>query len=172
MSRNTLSILAAALGAALLAPAPASAADLIYYLPPEKGVKPEQRVELKTLEDEPIWLAIEPVGRVSSDHVKEAVITRHEVEVLDEDDPVSELYFVTLRMDEAEEAKLAKTMSDLCKTRAGVYIASDGVVVDYRPFSICGAFKPEVSFESKAKAEEFAAKFSPKAIRFATPPAE
>lgn len=156
----------------LVASGPVAAAEVAYYLTGVQGAPEGKNAYLPTLEDDTIWVTAEAVAVIKSENVREAVITREPVEILDEEEPVSELFFVTLVLDETENAELTRTMDGLCKTKMGVHIAVDGTVIDYRPLVLCGHFSPTVSFTEKKAAEEFAKKLSPKAVRFATPPTE
>ena len=156
----------------LVASGPVAAAEVAYYLTGVQGAPEGKNANLPTPEGDTIWVTAEAVAVIKSDNVREAVITREPVEILDEEEPVSELFRVTLVLDETENAELTRTMDVLCKTKPGVHIALDGTVIDYRPFVLCGYFSPTVSFTDKKEALEFAKKMSPKAIRFATPPAE
>jgi len=146
----------------------AQAAEILYYLTPSKDTPKEKWLQVKTPEGDTMIVAAEPVARVSSDEIKSARIEREEVEVLDEDDPVSEIYRVRFGLDETADAKLARTMDELCKTKPGVHIVVDGVAIDYRPFVQCGKFEAAVSFLDKASAEQFAHKFA-KDVSIATP---
>lgn len=147
----------------------AQAAEILYYLTPSKDVPKEKWLKVQTPEGDTMTVAAEPVGRVSSDDVKSARIEREAVEVLDEDDPVNEIYRVHLKLDETADAKLTRTMDELCKTKPGVHIVVEGVAIDYRPFVQCGKFEAAVSFLDKASAEQFAHKFS-KDVSTVTPP--
>lgn len=146
----------------------AQAAEILYYLTPSKDTPADKRLQVKTPEGDSMSVAAEPVGRVSSDDVKSAKIEREEVEVLDEDEPVNEIYRVHLVLDETADAKLARTMDELCKTKPGVHIVVDGVAIDYRPFVQCGKFEAAVAFLDKPSAEQFAHKFA-KDVTIATP---
>lgn len=173
MSRTIQTLVVSlSLGVVLSLSSPVGAAELLYYLSAERGAPPEKRLQLKTPEGDSLNLQKEPVARVSSDAVQEAVIVREEVEVLDEEEPVSAVYLVTLVLDEPEQAKVARTMDELCKAKHGVHIVVDGVGIDYRPLVVCGQFRTQVSFLEQKDAEAFAQRFSPKAVRFATPPKE
>jgi hypothetical protein len=161
-------MLLAAAGMALGWSQSALAAELLYFLAPSPETPKEQRRMLKDEEGDPIAMASEPVARLSSAHVQEARVVTEEVEVLDEDEPVSQLFRVVLVVDEPEAAKLQKTMDELCKTRPGVHIAFDDTVIDYRPFAVCGHFEPAVSFLDKPAAEKFANQFAKK-VTMVTP---
>ena len=168
MLTRTIRILLAAAVLALVSSQAAMAAEILYFLTPAKDTPKEQWRNVKTPEDDVLVVASEPVARVSSEHIKSAIIEREEVEVLDEDDPVNELYRVKLVLDEESAAKLEKTMDELCKTKPGVHIVVDDVALDYRPFAVCGHFESSVSFLDKAAAEKFAHKFA-KDVTVATP---
>lgn len=159
------------LGALLLLSATAQATEVLYFLSPAKDTPPDQRRTLKDVDGDPIQMSAEPVAKITSDQVKEARIVTEKIEVVDEDEPVSELYRVVLVLDDADNAKISKTMDELCKTRPGVHIAVDDTVVDYRPFAVCGKFQTAISFLDKPSAEQFANKVSKK-VTVVTPAAE
>ena len=160
-----------AMGAILVSAQAARAAEVLYFLSPSKDTPKEQRRILKDPEGDAVEMASEPVGKITSEQVKEARIIGEQVEVIDEDEPVNELFRVVLVLDDADNAKLAKTMDELCKTRAGVHIAFDGTVIDYRPFAVCGKFQTAVSFLDKPSAEHFAKQMSKK-VTVVTPTAD
>lgn len=153
------------LGAGLSA---ASAAELLYYASAPADAPKEARTQLKDLDGQPFFVAKEPVAKLDSAKVKEASIVREEVEVLDEDNPVSAVYIVTLVLDDAEKQKLSQGMTSLCKSQAGVHMVVDGTVVSYFPFASCDSFKVAAAFTEKDAAEKFAHQFS-KQVSVATP---
>ncbi len=161
MTNRRLCAVVAAFSLSLLLLGTAHAAELLYYVSADKGAPPDAVAKLKTPENEEIVVAVAPVATIKDSEVKEAIVVKHAVEVLDEDDPVSAVYRVTLVLDEAQQAKLAQQMDLLCKVKPGVHIAIDGVVFDYRPFAICGHFRTEVSFLDEKDAEAFAKRFTP-----------
>lgn len=171
VNRVSLRALTMGLGALLLLSGTAQATEVLYFLSPAQETPKEQRRSLKDLEGDPIEMSAEPVAKITSEQVKEARIITEKVEVFDEDEPVSELYRVVLVLDDADAAKIAKTMDELCKTRPGVHIAVDDTVVDYRPFAVCGKFQTAISFLDKPSAEQFANKVSKK-VTIVAPTAE
>lgn len=159
-SRKSCTVVAA-FAFSLLLVGTAHAAELLYYVSAYTGDPPKDVVKLKSPEDEEVIVAAGPVATIKDSDVKEAIVVKHVVEVLDEDEPVPAVYRVTLVLGEAQQAKLAQQMDQLCKVKPGVHIASDGVVFDYRPFAVCGQFRAEVSFLSEKDAEAFAKRFTP-----------
>lgn len=149
-----------------------SAAELLYYFRPGPTDPMDMTRELSTVEGAKMRVRGEPAARIDSARVKEALIVREEVEVLDEEDPISAIFYVRLTLEDADLAKVTKAMDEACKTERGVFIALDGMVIDYRPLVVCGHFRPEVSFADLGEAEEFAKKISPKAVRIVTPEAK
>ena len=147
----------------------AQAAEILYYLTPSKDTPKDKWLQVKTPEGDTMSVAAEPVSRVKSEEIKSARVEQEQVEVLDEDEPVSEVYRVHFVLDDTADAKVSRTMDELCKTKPGVHIVVDGVAMDYRPFVQCGKFEVAVSFLDKSSAEEFAHKFA-KDVSVATPP--
>lgn len=167
-----LSILAAGTLAAANASA-VSAAELAYYLTAPKGASPEERKTMKSPEGEAVVVAAEPVAVIGSDKVTDAVIVGEKLDMEEEGgEAVDEIFWVRLTVDEASKTAVVTKMDEVCKTAAGVHIAVDGTVVDYRPFAVCGRFETEVSFLDRAEAEKYAKMLSPRSVKVITPKAE
>jgi hypothetical protein len=152
-------------GAALSA---ASATELLYYVNSPADAPKEARTEMKSADGEPVYLAKEPVARLDSAKVKEARIVREEIEILDEDNPVSAVYIVNLVVEDAERDKLKQSMASLCNSQAGVHMVVDGTVVGYYPFAACDSFSVAAAFTEKEAAEKFAHQLA-KQVTVATP---
>jgi len=164
-------LLLSALIASTVVPA-ARAAEIVYYVtaPPDA---PKEEVILVETEDGDKARVLPPVAKLDSKHVQKAEIKAEPVEILVEDKPVTELFYVTFLLDEEEAARIAKAMGDLCKDpkMKGVHIAFEDVIFDYRPFTVCGDFKTSASFVKRNEAERFAKKFT-QAVTFVTPAKE
>lgn len=156
------------LAATLAAAVPAWGADLTYHVKPEKDA-PEEQVARFEADEIVVRLNKEPVARVPSSAVKEARIVAEPFEPLDDESDATEMYRVTLILDDAEREKLAATMRDLCPKAQGVHAVFDGEVIDYRLFVVCDRFDVVFAFQEREKAEDFARKISPRNVVLVTP---
>ena len=138
----------------------AAASDILYFLSAPKGAPQEQRRSLKTTDDDTVSVALEPVASIAPRSIKAARIQREELEILDQENPVSEMYVVRFILDDADKAKLEKTMTELCKTKPGVHIVVDETAIAYYPFLACDHFDVSVPFTEKDRAEKFAKQFT------------